>query len=518
MNSFKDLFLLILTVALFYLAFPSGGYGYFAWLALVPIMVALNKQTGRPAFLLALLAATLGWMVSIWWVVEGLAKITHSQYNIVIPFVFLFCVFSALPYGIAAWFHCRYKWGTSFSGTIKSTLIITSLVNFIPHLLPGNLAHALYLYPEQIQLAAIGGVALVFFVIHWVNFLLAAAVVSFRTNASKSRQFLLLAVVIWSVNWGYGSITMAQLSQQLNVKNDASLTVAMVQPNFPTRWRTRADWQKHHQQLIDLLKKVANTAQIDLIVLPEIPMPISYKKYSFDQLLFERARNNQATLITSIDFAGDQLSEQHDYYNSIELVQNSEQIQQYHKQVLLPFGEYLPFEQQLPFLRTLFPFAPRYQAGQQLSLLSLKTGNKTIKLVPLICYEAVFTGLVGQSVNQGGQLLVNTVDDAWFGATAGRKVHFALALFRAVEYRIPLIRVTNNGDSAIVDVRGKIIPASIIAPFKSGFSITQVVRLSNKSIYQQSPYLFMIICLVFSGYILLSCLRSTVKRNAHGKD
>ena len=165
--------MVLITVLLFYLAFPSGGVGYLSWVALVPVITALNRSSGRNAFMLGLLAATLGWMCSIWWAISGVSEITSTPPNLVIPIIFLLCLLSALPYAIACWLYVRLKLGHSVTGALKSAVIFTVLVNYIPHILPGNLAHALYQQPVFLQLADVGGVALVFLIVNCINFLLA---------------------------------------------------------------------------------------------------------------------------------------------------------------------------------------------------------------------------------------------------------------------------------------------------------------------------------------------------------
>ena len=169
-NQFYSLLLGLVTVFLFFLAFPSSGIAELTWLVMVPIIVALNRMCLRNAFVLGLLTATLGWMSSIWWAVNGVAEITSSSFNVALPLVFFFCFISAIPYACACWLHVRLSLGNSLSGAFASATIFTVLVNYTPQILPGNLAHALYLQPIFIQLADIGGVALVFFLIHCVNF------------------------------------------------------------------------------------------------------------------------------------------------------------------------------------------------------------------------------------------------------------------------------------------------------------------------------------------------------------
>ncbi|MBL4942258.1 MAG: apolipoprotein N-acyltransferase [Colwellia sp.] len=499
----RDFFLLLLTVILFYLAFPSGGYGNLAWLVMIPILIALNNiNSSRYAFMLGLLAATLGWMLSIWWVVGGLAKVTFSQNNIVIPFVFLFCLISALPYAVAALLQAKFNWGMNILGTLKSAAIFTLLINFIPHLLPGNLAHSLYQSPAQIQLLSFGGVPLLFFIVHWVNALLACAIYHWRSNQQTTIHCLSLALFIGLANFTYGKlVTSANFALS---SSQPSITIAMVQPNFDITLRTREDWLTQAPLLMQLISQVSHQEEVDLIVLPELPPPISYHGFFKDRSLFNEVINNKSVLITSISFDGKNLNESQNYFNAIELIQHQQLTGQYQKQVLVPFGEYLPFENKYPLLRQLFPDAPNYQAGTKPALISFDNQKQTINLVPLICYEAVFSELVREGVDLGGELFVNTVNDAWFGDTAGRDVHLALALYRTVEFRKPLVRVTNNGISSIFNAQGEIIPDSTIASFSAGVSITKVFIPQTKSFYQNYPNFFMILFLMLSGYAIMS--------------
>ncbi len=500
----QDILLAFATVMLFYLAFPSGGYGNLAWLAITPVIIALNNAHGRYAFMLGLLTATLGWMCSIWWVVDGLTKVTYSQSNIVIPFVFLFCIFSALPYAIACWLHARFSWGSSIVGAFKSAAVFTVLVNYIPSILPGNLAHALYLSPSQIQLISIGGVPILFFIIHLVNFLLANAVVNRKSDKQKSITCLLLALSIWLLNYGYGYL---QTTYLLNKTASVELSVAIIQPNLAVNLRTRDDWLKKAPLVQALIAQAVNNHQTDLIILPEIPVPVSYKNYPQDKMIFNPVIKKNSLLLTAIEPINNPLNESNGYHNTIELIENQQVTQLYKKQKLLPIGEYLPFEKQLPILRALFPNAPNYVAGKHNTILPLDFDGQTVNIVPLICYEAVFTDLVADGVAKGGQVFINTVNDAWFGDTAGRNVHLALALYRTLEYRKPLIRVTNNGVSNIINMKGQILTDSQIPSLTAGVAISTVNIADISSFYQTYPYAFMIFCLLFCGYAIVSAQR-----------
>ncbi len=131
----------------------------------------------------------------------------------------------------------------------------------------------------------------------------------------------------------------------------------------------------------------------------------------------------------------------------------------YDKHHLVPFGEYLPFGDVLFEWLGISAFASQagagYSAGPGPKLLDL--GPKLGRVLPLICYEAVFPqGLRG--VGRAGWLLQIT-NDAWFGALTGPFQHAAQARLRAIEQGLPLVRVANTGITAVFDARGREVAA-----------------------------------------------------------
>jgi apolipoprotein N-acyltransferase len=143
-------------------------------------------------------------------------------------------------------------------------------------------------------------------------------------------------------------------------------------------------------------------------------------------------------------------------YNSIRVVMSDGAISAtYDKVHLVPFGEYLPFQnflesiglEQLTRVRGGFTAGPRLRA---LSIPGLPPA------APLVCYEAIFPGEV---IPEGPRPLwmLNVSNDAWFGLTPGPYQHFLQARIRTIEEGLPLVRATNNGISAVVDPLGRIV-------------------------------------------------------------
>ncbi|TGV98391.1 apolipoprotein N-acyltransferase, partial [Mesorhizobium sp. M2D.F.Ca.ET.145.01.1.1] len=99
-----------------------------------------------------------------------------------------------------------------------------------------------------------------------------------------------------------------------------------------------------------------------------------------------------------------------------------------------------------------------FTAGNERHPITLPGG---IRALPFICYEVIFPDLVAVDATSA-QLIVNVTNDAWFGDTPGPYQHFRQAQIRAVENGLPLLRAANNGISAVVDPRGRVVDALAI--------------------------------------------------------
>lgn len=143
-------------------------------------------------------------------------------------------------------------------------------------------------------------------------------------------------------------------------------------------------------------------------------------------------------------------------YNSLIVVSDKGEILgSYDKVHLVPFGEYLPFQdfmESLGFLQ-LTGIRGGFSAGTGSRLLSIP-GAPPAR--PLICYEIIFPDEVADNSQRPGWFL-NVTNDAWFGTSAGPYQHFHQAQLRAVEQGLPVVRAANTGISAIIDPYGRVL-------------------------------------------------------------
>jgi apolipoprotein N-acyltransferase len=140
------------------------------------------------------------------------------------------------------------------------------------------------------------------------------------------------------------------------------------------------------------------------------------------------------------------------FFNSALLVDAEARIlERYDKQKLLAFGEYIPLQRYVPFLRHISPAIGNLTAGPG-GVVTLPNG---VAIGPLICYEDILPELGRQAARQGAALLVNLTNDAWFGPTRAPYLHRLLAAFRSIETRRYLVRVTNTGLTSVIDAVGR---------------------------------------------------------------
>ncbi len=142
-------------------------------------------------------------------------------------------------------------------------------------------------------------------------------------------------------------------------------------------------------------------------------------------------------------------------FNSLFVMDDMSQLLSYYDKVhLVPFGEYLPYQESLESigLEQLVRLRGGFSAGNGTRL---TVAPNIPPFIALICYEIIFPGAIREKDSAPGWML-NVTNDAWFGDSAGPEQHFHHARLRAVEEGLPLVRVANNGFTAVVDSYGRI--------------------------------------------------------------
>ena len=227
-------------------------------------------------------------------------------------------------------------------------------------------------------------------------------------------------------------------------------TLRLVQPNA----EQLAKWDPNRaEEFLDrLLTLTAKDGPADLTIWPEtaVPYMLEYSPEVADMVVGASMGRPAVTGIQRAD--GDR------FYNSLRVLErDGVETARYDKAHLVPFGEYIPFGDLAFAWFGLKAFAAQagntYSAGPGPQVLNL---GRFGKVLPLICYEAIFPRDVNAAPERADWMLQIT-NDAWFGTLTGPFQHFAQARLRAIEQGLPLIRVANTGVTAVVDAHGRVV-------------------------------------------------------------
>ena len=273
-----------------------------------------------------------------------------------------------------------------------------------------------------------------------------------RTQITKSVWVYALVLVLpWAIGFSLMNTSWVRVSE-------TPITVTLLQPNISQSIK----WQpEQRDQTLRLMYQETNKhLDSDIIVWPENGIPILHHQASN----YLQAIEAMAALKESIIISGIPYWETNETYpdgvihNSIIATGQTPDQSLYHKQKLVPFGEYVPFEDQLRGLISFFdlPMSNFRPGSQKQTALNLTIKGTTVRIAPYICYEIVYPDFV-RTLGEDADVFLTISDDSWFGGSIGPDQHMQMARMRAMENGRYLIRGTNTGITAIVDHRGNIV-------------------------------------------------------------
>lgn len=252
------------------------------------------------------------------------------------------------------------------------------------------------------------------------------------------------AMCLWAAGFGL------QEAEWTTPTGDA-LTVSIVQGNIPQESKWQLEWR---DKTVDIYRELSKTEWgRDLVIWPEAAIPMFHHE-ALDTLaeMEENALIGHSAFVTGIPWLEvDNYRREYRIYNSIMAAGEGSGV--YHKQRLVPFGEYIPLEE---WLRGAIPFF-------DMPMTSFTRGRpdqgplqvQKMMLGPMICYEIAYPELVRDIASQS-DFLATISNDGWFGTSSGPHQHFEMVRMRALETGREVIRATNNGISALIDVKGRV--------------------------------------------------------------
>ncbi|MDC0952193.1 apolipoprotein N-acyltransferase [Pelagibacteraceae bacterium] len=317
------------------------------------------------------------------------------------------------------------------------------------------------------------------------------AVLFFKLNIGKKITTLILIILIFFIFYIYGNFSINQNNKLLKSHRE-KFNIKVISPNFNLQYGLSIKAVEERLKKLVKYSKPNNEVKT-LFVWPEG----SLSGYSFSEIIeLKNIISNNFNKNHFIIFGINKLNKvEGKYFNSLLLVNNKLKIiQQYNKQKLVPFGEFLPLEKLLNNFGL-----KKITEGQGSFLKGNLQGNikmDNLNILPMICYEIIFTKLIQQS-NEKTNLVINISEDGWFGDTIGPHQHFAKAIFRAIEQDTFLIRSANKGISAIISNKGEIIKKLNI--YEKG-SVEMEVPLIKSNYKNKNDLIFFI--LLFTYFLI----------------
>ncbi|MCX6996293.1 MAG: apolipoprotein N-acyltransferase [Kiritimatiellaeota bacterium] len=434
-------------------AFPPLEWSGLAWLALVPLLLAVRGAEPGRAFRLGWLAGFVFWLCSTHWLthVSAAGWIGLAAYCALYPGWFALAaaggwtlsararpgrlLFPALA--ALVWTGLEWLRGTLFTGFAWNPLGVSQYRNL-----------------PLIHIAAWGGVGAVSALVALVNVALALTVQNYRAawaaRTRASRTELMLALLLVALAWAGGVRALRAPPVPVTL-----LRVALIQPNIPQadKW-TPENFDLIYDRLRTETRRALAAGPLDLIVWPETALPDDVRTSTNSYAVVRDLVTNGTPI-----FLGSMDTEWRDnqpvYYNSSFLFDTQGRLaQSYDKRHLVIFGEYVPLQGLLPFIALLTPIEASFTPGAISTVFRLD--QPPVAFAALICFEDTVAPLAREAVQRGARLLINQSNDAWFDPSGASRQHMTHSVLRAVENGVPILRSCNTGVSCCIDRFGQV--------------------------------------------------------------
>ena len=384
-------------------------------------------------------------------------SLTHDEgFKRLIPFALIL-----IPLFLSLFFGWAILLAGMFAKKNISFILLFSLVFSIFEFLRGNLftgfpwnliSYTWSWSNETIQVLSLIGtyslslISITFFCIPFLFFQ--------KKIIKKNILFLLFFLIIFVCNYSYGKFKLNN-----NHHYDDEIKVKIISPNFLLE-----DYQNETEEFqLRRLIKISNPREDEktLFIWPEgIFYESSLEDIKKHENLFKKKFSENHLIILGINnFVNINNSSDKKYFNSLVVLNHKlEILSLYNKVNLVPFGEFLPFENFLSKygFKKITRGYTSFSAGDKRNTINLSSKFNKKLILPLICYEIIYSGKI-KNKNQLPDLVINISEDAWFGKSIGPYQHFSKAIYRSIEEGIFIARSANKGISAFIDSNGRVL-------------------------------------------------------------
>jgi apolipoprotein N-acyltransferase len=438
------------------------------WVGLVPWLAALDRVASLRGVVAAGLFMCVALSVAVFpWFPDGLVNYTGAPWPVAAGVFFLVAPLlepQALTFSVARFFASRSpgqrRW---WLPAVVGAGVYVGTEWAFPKLLADTIGQGLLASPRLCQAADLVGAHGLTFVLLIGNECVLAALRAKQLRAAAGPALVLATLLLCLTT--YGSVRLAHFR---DVGLAPRVTAAVVQANIGHYDRLKADvgafeavrhiLETHFSMSADVVR----TQHVDLLVWPETIYPTTFgSPKSADGAAFDRAIGAFVNDIGVPLIFGSYDAEGSDEFNTAVFLEPSSSARVafdvYRKTRLFPFTEYLPAPFESERVRRWLPWAGTWKAGDGPHVLPVRLANgRTLRVAPLICYDAVDPAFGVAAARQGAEVLVTLSNDSWFAYPGAQRLILTVSAFRSIETRRPQIRATPTGISAVIDPTGEL--------------------------------------------------------------
>ncbi|MBN2533407.1 MAG: apolipoprotein N-acyltransferase [Spirochaetales bacterium] len=492
---------------------PPATVPWLVWFAFLPLFFVLTRSSFQQAFIFTFISGFVYYSLSFQWVIAFqrfallFVAVLGNFLFFVLPLllirVFLRKPFLSFMISPSIWVifeYCKQWWLLKFPF--------------------GILGYTQYGWIQLIQITDITGVLGISWIIVFLNVLVFRIIYLLLYDSPKEQiKPLLVHFAVIVCTFG---LLLLYSGLQFSIKKydtDNRLKAGFAQTLFhpKVKWETKSE---AYSAIIKSMIEDLSGLGVDLVLFPELTIE---RPLTLDTTI--RLRDNAAILNNLSDLA--ESGDTHILFGCIELTKDETGIKRYNsaflfskdgslagryrKQVLVPFGEFYPFGPLFPWLRKYIlstTDAAELEPGREASLFHMTNKKgEILSFGVLICFESAYADISRKYALQNADFIVNITNDYWSLSSIAMYQHAIIAVFRAIETRKPMLRISNGGFSCYINEFGKY--ASSIPIFKSGLmtGIVRTLQNQGKTLYTLLGDWLVIAsifaCLFIMGYLFI---------------
>jgi apolipoprotein N-acyltransferase len=527
----RPIVLALLTGLLYTVSLSHLNAGALAWLALLPLHLALHQVSKRRAFWIGWLAGISAFVGSMFWVINAMHLYGHVPLPISIALMLLLSSYLGLFVAFYAVGFNRVQSAFPSLASLSAPFLWVALEWLRTHLFSGLpwslLGYSQYQSLAVIQIADVTAVYGVSFVIVLVNAALADVCLWYLTTrrgpqpVSFPWRIPVLALCIVVMSLWYGQVQLSRFAKTGEQgPQTRSINIGLVQANIDQAVKWDEQYRLETQERYARLTAQAAT-NTELVLWPEAATPYFFEiEPEFRREISGMVRTRGVPLLLGSPAIGYYPDRRPYLTNSAYLLSAEGSIQgRYSKRHLVPFGEYIPLHSSVLFFldklvqgigdfragteATLFTVPPR--ASQEPSQTPSAGSGKGPTFGVVICYEVIFPNEVREFSARGADFMVTITNDAWFGRSSAPYQHFEMVVFRAVENKVAFARAANTGISGFIDPTGRIIEAT---PIFQEAAITGRIPVGHvPTFYSEHGDIFAYACVIIAAAFTVASRR-----------